>query len=98
MADSASRSIQFYADDRVPYPPAGLTAGISAEMCRPDYHPDYDRGQVLVDRTARPREPDLGYQRIQGALLKLGHRVGVSTIRRTLKRIYVFFALAVRTR
>jgi len=23
---------------------AGLTAGISAAMCRPDYHPDYDRG------------------------------------------------------
>src|SRR4051794_12309627 len=28
---------------------AGLTAGISAAMRRPDYHPDYDRGQVLVD-------------------------------------------------
>jgi hypothetical protein len=28
---------------------AGLTAGISAAMPRPDYHPDYDRGQVLVD-------------------------------------------------
>ena len=28
---------------------AGLTAGISAAMCRADYHPGYDRGQVLVD-------------------------------------------------
>src|SRR3954468_12369494 len=28
---------------------AGLTAGISAAMRRPGYHPDYDRGQVLVD-------------------------------------------------
>ena len=28
---------------------AGLTAGISAAMRRPDHHPDYDRGQVLVD-------------------------------------------------
>ena len=28
---------------------AGLTAGISAAMRRPDYHPGYDRGQVLVD-------------------------------------------------
>lgn len=28
---------------------AGLTAGISAAMRRPDYDPDYDRGQVLVD-------------------------------------------------
>src|SRR4026208_1819205 len=28
---------------------AGLTAGISAAMRRPDYQPGYDRGQVLVD-------------------------------------------------
>ena len=28
---------------------AGLTAGVSAAMRRPDYHPGYDRGQVLVD-------------------------------------------------
>ena len=28
---------------------AGLPAGISAAMRRPDYHPGYDRGQVLVD-------------------------------------------------
>jgi hypothetical protein len=28
---------------------AGLTAGVSAAMRRPDHDPDYDRGQVLVD-------------------------------------------------
>src|SRR3954452_8415769 len=28
---------------------AGLTAGISAAMRRPDYHPDYDRGQTPVN-------------------------------------------------
>jgi putative transposase len=58
------------------------------DLLAPDGPPVSAEITTLIERLVAENH-SWGYQRIQGELLKLGHRVGASTIRRVLKALMI---------
>jgi putative transposase len=61
---------------------------IAKKWTYPGRPPLEDAVAVLIERMAKENQ-SWGYQRIQGELLKLGHRVGASMIRHVLQRLRI---------